>query len=191
MPLLSGACCSKSPATIWTRGVAAWSGRRVHRRLGPDDRGPREYGRKFGWAPRNDPGPAMVYVAVGDIPEADRRPCGSYDNPEPATCETMRMVNGSSATVLSTPSRREFHWSRPDAGAAGGDLGSGRGTARRPHPTRAAADVVGPSVVVRQADPRRGCCRAGGSRCSGRGRSALLPLRLSTVSTTGTRPWSY
>jgi hypothetical protein len=56
----------------------------------------------------------VVYVAVGDIPEEDRRPCGSYDNPEPAYCEAVRMVNGSTATVLSTPSRREFHWSRPD-----------------------------------------------------------------------------
>ena len=52
---------------------------------GPDDhQSPREYGRKFGWAQHNDPGQAMVYVAVGDIPEVDRLPCGMYDNPEPA-----------------------------------------------------------------------------------------------------------
>jgi hypothetical protein len=81
---------------------------------GPDDRSPREYGRKFGWAQQNDPGQAMVYVAVGEIPEEDRRPCGTYDNPEPANCEAMRMANGSTATVLSTTSRREFHWARPD-----------------------------------------------------------------------------
>jgi hypothetical protein len=56
----------------------------------------------------------MVYVAVGEIPEEDRRPCGTYDNPEPANSEAMGMANGSTATVLSTTSRREFHWSRPD-----------------------------------------------------------------------------
>jgi hypothetical protein len=82
---------------------------------GPDDLpGPREYGRKFGWAQPGDPGQAMVYVAVGDIPQPDRLPCGTYNNPEPAMCHVMPMANGSSATVLSTTSRRELHWSRPD-----------------------------------------------------------------------------
>jgi hypothetical protein len=56
----------------------------------------------------------MVYVAVGDIPEADRLPCGRYDNPEPARCQVVLMSNGSSATVLSNAKRREFHWSWRD-----------------------------------------------------------------------------
>ena len=76
--------------------------------------GPREYGRKFGWAQPNDPGQAMVYVAVGDVASPDRVPCGSYHNPAPATCDVVAISDGSSATVLSTSSRRELHWSRPD-----------------------------------------------------------------------------
>ena len=60
--------------------------------FGPDARTPREYGRKFGWAQGNDPGQAMVYVAVGDIPERDRRPAAAM-------------------TIPSRPSAKPWGWS--------------------------------------------------------------------------------
>lgn len=44
-----------------------------------------------------------VYVAVGNIPEADRFPCGHYDNPGPSACRTLTMPDGSPAQVLTQP----------------------------------------------------------------------------------------
>ena len=74
----------------------------------------KEYGRKFGWAAPHDTGQAMVYVGVGNKPEADRRPCGTYDYPGPATCRTVSMPDQSPAQVLTNPDRLEVHWSRQD-----------------------------------------------------------------------------
>jgi hypothetical protein len=74
----------------------------------------KEWGRKFGWAAPHDTGEAMVYVAVGNIPAADRLPCGQYDNPGPSACHTETMPDGSEAQVLTNPDRLEVHWSRPD-----------------------------------------------------------------------------
>jgi len=74
----------------------------------------REWGRKFGWAEPDDSGQAMVYVAVGNIPQPDRLPCGQYDNPGASDCHSHAMPDHSQAEVLLNPDRLELHWPRPD-----------------------------------------------------------------------------
>jgi hypothetical protein len=74
----------------------------------------KEWGNKFGWAAPQDTGQAMIYVAVGNVPMADRLPCGQYDYPGPSNCRSEIMPDQSEAQVLTNPDRLEVHWSRPD-----------------------------------------------------------------------------
>lgn len=74
----------------------------------------KEWGNKFGWAAPQDTGQAMIYVGVGNVPAADRHPCGHYDYFGPGKCRTEIMPDRSEAQVLTDPDRLEVHWSRPD-----------------------------------------------------------------------------
>ena len=74
----------------------------------------KEWGQKFGWQAPGDSGQAMVYLAVGNVPESSRLGCGQYDYSGTAACTKAVLPNGQPAQVLNSATRREVHWSRPD-----------------------------------------------------------------------------
>jgi hypothetical protein len=87
----------------WTEGFTGSSGGNV-----------KEWGRKFGWQAPGESGQAMLYLGVGNIPAADRLGCGQYDYQGTRKCTTATLPNGQPAVEMSSPTRLEVHWSRPD-----------------------------------------------------------------------------
>ena len=74
----------------------------------------KEWGQKFGWQIPGERGQAMVYPGVGNVPAANRLPCGTYDYHGSRKCTTAVLSNGQKAEVLDSATRREVHWSRRD-----------------------------------------------------------------------------
>jgi hypothetical protein len=74
----------------------------------------KEWGQKFGWQIPGERGQAMVYPGVGNIPAANRLPCGRYDPQVSRKCTTTVLPNGQKAEVVDSATHREVHWNRPD-----------------------------------------------------------------------------